>query len=213
MVENKNYTLWLAGICVVVFIIQSIIPGFTDSFMLSSSAITQPWQFITAIFLHGGIAHLFYNLFALIIFGLILEKLIGSRKFILLFLVSGIIANLISFAFYHSSLGASGAIMGIIGVLAVLRPMMTVWMYNLPMPMFVVAIIWTAGSVLGIFGLGDPSVGHIAHLSGIVVGLAYGFYLRAKYDKRNKINNSNMFERKIIIDENSMRQWEDRNFK
>lgn len=188
-----------------------LVPGFTDNFMLTSNAISMPWQFVTAIFLHGGLSHIVYNLFALILFGLILESILGSKKFIFIFLASGIIANLISFSFYPSSLGASGAIMGILGTLAVLRPGMTVWAFNLPMPMFIAAIIWAGGSVLGIFGIGDPTVGHWAHLSGIVVGIAYGFYLRMRYGSMKETEAA--FERKVYINEPVMRSWEDSNLR
>jgi membrane associated rhomboid family serine protease len=203
----KFISLWIAGICVIVFLIQSIVPGFTETFYLSSDALSMPWQFVTAIFLHGSLVHLIYNMFALIMFGLMLEGLIGEKKFMYVFLFSGVVANFIAFNFYPSSLGASGAIMGVLGMLAVLRPGMTVWAFNLPMPMFIAAILWAGGSVLGIFGFGDQNTGHIAHLSGIIIGIGYGFYLRFKYDKRKNI----IFENKVVIDEDSMRNWEDRN--
>ena len=200
----KFMTLWLALICIVLFVIQNLIPGFTESFLLTSNSLTEPWRFLTAIFLHGSIVHLFYNLFALVLFGIMLESLIGSKRFLWLFLISGILANVASFWFYPSSLGASGAIMAIIGCLAVLRPLMTVWAFSLPMPMFIAAILWVGGSVMGIFGFGDQSTGYIAHLGGIVAGLVYGFYLRLKYNQGPKIS-----QPKIIIDEDSMRRWED----
>jgi len=206
----KFVTLWLSLICVVVFVIQNIVPVFTETFYLTSSSLSEPWRFLTAVFLHGGLVHLVYNLFALILFGLILESVIGSRKFLWLFLISGIIANLASFYFYPSSLGASGAIMAVLGCLAILRPTMAVWAFGLPMPMFIAAIVWAAGSFLGIFGFGDQNVGYIAHLAGIIVGLIYGFYLRFRY--RNK-SSSASFEQKIIMDESSIRQWEDYHLK
>ena len=141
--------------------------------MLTPLALEKPWQFLTAVFLHGSASHLIYNLFALIMFGLILEGLIGSRKFIFLYLVSGILANVFSFWIDPNvnALGASGAIMDIMGVVAVLKPKMTVWTFNLPLPMFIVAILWIAGSVLGIFGFGDQGIGHSSHLSGILIGI------------------------------------------
>jgi len=77
-------------------------PNFTKTFVLNQLAYPQIWRFATAIFLHANITHLFYNLFALFFFGIALEKLIGSRKFLLVFFTSGIIANIISFNFYPS---------------------------------------------------------------------------------------------------------------
>jgi hypothetical protein len=214
MPRNRYFTFWISLVLVVVFILQLLIPGLTETFYLTSGALSSPWQFITAIFLHGGVAHLVYNLFALILFGFILESLIGSKRFLILYLVAGIFANLISFMFYPSSLGASGAIMAIIGCLAVLKPMMTVWAFSLPMPMFVLAIIWVVGSIMGVFGLGDSGTGHIAHLSGIVVGLLYGLFLR--FRKQRKDNGGNYqisYQRKIDLPEDYMQAWENHHFR
>src|SRR3989338_10954625 len=98
----KFYALWLSAICILFFILQIAIPGFTDALVLNQQSFIEPWRFVTAIFLHGDITHLIYNLFALVLFGLILEKLIGSRKFLIVFIFSGIFANLISVNFYDS---------------------------------------------------------------------------------------------------------------
>ena len=201
--KNRFYWLWFSIICIVVFIIQTLIKPFTEIFYLSENAPNMPWQFLTAIFLHGSLAHLVYNLFALIIFGLILEQLIGSERFLLLFLIGGIIANLISFFWYPNALGASGAIMAIIGTLAVLKPIMGVWAFGTILPMFIVAILWVTGSIMGIFGYGDPGTGHLAHLSGLIVGLIYGTYLRLKSRPMRLIH-----KRKIKIPEQYMRNWE-----
>lgn len=197
----RFYTLWAAGICIIMFIFQSIIPGFTDSLILNGSSFVQPWRFVTSIFLHASIEHILLNLFALILFGLILEKLIGSNKFLIVYFVSGIFANLIAVNFYSSSLGASGAIFGILGCLAIFRPSMAVWVYGLPMPMFIAAIVWVGISIFGIF---NPSTtGDIAHLSGIAVGFLFGLYFRLKEPKEK---NTNI---KLRIPNEYLNQWED----
>lgn len=210
MVSDKFFTLWISLVCIVVFTIQFLFPPIINYFFLSENALSMPWQFFTAIFLHGSIVHLLYNLFALLLFGLILEHNIGSKRFLLFFLLSGIFANVISFFWYPNALGASGAIMAIMGCLAVLRPMMVVWAFNLPMPMFVLALFWIGGSIFGIFGFGDQGTGHLAHLSGIAIGISYGVFLRLKYLKAKPNFNSS---RRIIIPENSMRRWEDYNLR
>ncbi|MBS3092079.1 rhomboid family intramembrane serine protease [Candidatus Pacearchaeota archaeon] len=151
MQKNRFYTIWIALLIVIIFVIQTIFPGFTEVFNLTSSSWTQSWRFLTSIFLHGSLAHLLSNLFALILFGLILEKTIGSNKFLLVFIISGILANLVAINFYPSSLGASGAIMGIIGTLAVIRPLMGVWIYGMIVPMFIASIIWIVVDAIGIF--------------------------------------------------------------
>ena len=206
MSEVKFAPLWIAGVCIIFFILQMTFSGFTDSLVLDQSSWMQPWRFVSSIFLHGGLSHIVFNLFALILFGLILEKIIGSRKFLIVYFASGIIANLIAVNFYSSSLGASGAIYGVLGCLAVLRPKMVVWVYNLPMPMFLAAIIWVLAGVFGIFA--PSNVGDIAHLSGIAVGFLFGLWLR-ETKKGNKIVRD-YGGLKVTIDESSMRNWEDK---
>jgi len=215
MVKEKFrfYFLWLSLICIGVFILQNLpgIPGFTEMFVLNSKAIynIEKWRFISAIFLHGSITHLAYNLFALLFFGGLLEKLIGSKKFLLVFFGSGIIANIISVWFYPSSLGASGAIMGIIGALALIRPMMMVWAFGLILPMFIAAGLWIAGDVLGALGaFGEKGIGNIAHLSGIGIGLIIGLLLRKGLKKRKEKSDN-----KIKIPDYYMAGWEKRYMK
>lgn len=175
------YALKLLAVCVIVFIIQNIYQGLTDQFALDSSQfLSRPWTIITYIFLHGSFEHLFYNMFALGLFGSILERVIGSKKFLLTFFISGIIAGIGSIIFYTSSIGASGAIYGILGALAVLRPRMTVYVSFVPLPMAIAVIFWAAGDLLGLFSPSDL-IGHAAHLSGLFFGLIYGLILRKDY--------------------------------
>ena len=162
----------------VVFLVQLFIKGFTELFLLDANSVLQFWRFFTAIFLHGDFAHLLYNLFALALFGSMLERLIGSRKFILVFFVTGILANIFSVNFYDFSLGASGAIFGIIGALIVVRPLMIVWAFGLPMPLIFAGILWAVGDAIGIFM--PSNVANLAHLSGMFFGLTIG----ALYRKR-----------------------------
>lgn len=196
----KFYALWLVLVCVVMYLLQLYVEGFTNFFILDSGVWTQVWRFLTSMFLHGSISHLLANMFALALFGTLLEGVIGSRRFLEVFLLSGIVANIIAVNFYPLSLGASGAIYGILGALVVLRPMMMIWLYGIPMPLFVAGVIWVVGDTIGLF---IPSnVGHIAHLSGIIVGLAFGLFLR-DWQKRA------VSHKKIHIDESMIRVWED----
>jgi membrane associated rhomboid family serine protease len=200
----KYYALWLSLACIVMFALQQFIPGFTDLFVLEQSHAIEIWRFLTAIFLHGGFAHLLANLFALALFGTILEGSIGSRKFLIVFFVSGIFANLIAVWFYPSSLGASGAIYGILGALVIIRPMMTVWVGGIPMPMMLAGLVWAGGSVLGLFY--PSSTGHIAHLSGILLGAMFGALWR-DWSKKQEI------VEKLKLNEEFMQDWEDRNIR
>jgi uncharacterized protein len=204
--KNRNYTFWLLGVCVVVFLIQLAIPGFTEMFDLQQGHAFEIWRFVTSIFLHASFVHIFYNMFALVIFGIMLEKLIGSNRFLIVFFATGIFGNLVAINFYGSSLGASGAIMGIIGALVLVRPMLTVLAFGMPMPMFIAGIIWAVGDILGAYGFltGNPmdNTGNIAHLSGMFLGLVLGALFR-DWSKRSEIKN------RIVFDEGSVRKWED----
>lgn len=117
---------------------------------------------------------------ALGLFGSVLENIIGGKKFLLVFFISGIIAGIGSIIFYSSSIGASGAIYGVMGVLAVLRPRMTVYIGFIPLPMAFAVIFWAAGDLLGLFASADL-IAHAAHLFGLVFGLFYGIRLRKEY--------------------------------
>lgn len=194
----------LSVICVIVFILQIMIPSLTDEISLvSTELLYKPWMIVTHIFTHGSVNHIFFNVFALAMFGSILESIIGGRKFLFVFFASGIAAGLGSFLFYEASLGASGAVMGIMGTLAVLRPRMTVYVSYFPMPMSVAVIVWALGDLFGFF---NPftNVAHIAHLAGMAIGLIYGLKLKNKYGRKypKKIRYREIGEEKI-------REWED----
>lgn len=197
--KMRFYPIWIAIALIIIFAIQTYFPEFTEMFLMTSNAHYQPWRFVTGFFLHGSLPHLMYNLFALVIFGLILEKVVGDRNFLLIYFSSGILANIVSFFFYDRSLGASGAIMGIIGTLTILKPFMGVFAFGMIIPMFVAAIIWVVGDLIGIFM--PSNVGHIAHLSGIFVGIFFGILLRVLHNKKRN-------QDVIDIPEHMMRRWE-----
>lgn len=175
------YAIKLTIIIGLIFILQILIKGFTEVFVLNQNSFIEPWRFLTSIFLHGNTLHLLYNGFALALFGSILERLVGEKKLLIVFFLSGIIANLISINFYNSSLGASGAIFGVIGALIIIRPFMFVWAFGVPLPLFMAGILWVAGDLIGLFI--PDNIGNIAHLSGIAVGLLSGIFMKSKLKK------------------------------
>ena len=200
--KMKFYSLWLAIIMIIIFFLQNVISKFTDLFILDSAKIiSEPWRLVTSIFLHGNLIHLVFNLFALIFFGLILEKQITSKNFLFVFFTSGILASIISAFFYSQVLGVSGAIFGVIGALTIIRPNIIVWVYNLPMPMFIASIIWVIADIIGIF---NPSgIANLAHLSGIIIGILMGIYYRKKFP-----GNKKSYVQRIEIPEHQLRKWE-----
>ena len=199
MPKMRYFSLWIAIVTVVIFILQYIFQNFNDLFILKQSAPFEIWRYVTAIFLHGSLPHLLFNLFALVMFGFILEKKIGTNKFLLVFFVSGIFANIVAVNFYPASLGMSGAIFGIIGAQVVINPMMGVFAFGMVVPMFIAAIIWAVVDIVGLF-MAD-NTGHIAHLSGIIIGLAFGIFFRVNHE-------TNKRRHTIEIPEHVLRKWE-----
>lgn len=199
----RYYSLYLVGVCAAVFALQNIFPAITENFSLvSARALAEPWMFLTAVFLHADLTHLLYNMFALALFGAILEKIVGGKKFLAIFFAAGLSSSIAAFFFYPASLGASGAIFGILGALAILRSRMTVWLY-VPMPMIIAIFVWAAIDLLGFF---YPSgIANAAHLAGLGAGLVFGFALRKRFGERlpEKRNNRD-------ISDEEFRKWENK---
>lgn len=183
------------------------IPSLTDALSLvSADLLVRPWILITSMFAHGSLEHLIYNMFALALFGSILEKIIGSRRWLIIYFVSGIVAGIAASVFYPASIGASGAIFGLLGALAVLRPRMTVWVGGIPMPMAVAAGVWAAGDLIGLF---VPSgIANAAHIGGLVIGLIAGALWRKRFGEPLFVRK----EKGPETDENEIRSWEKRWF-
>ena len=186
---RSNLTLKLVLVCMATFFFQLLLPieGFLA--FTPSLALYMPWTFITSIFLHADFFHLFFNMFALFTFGSYLENVIGRKKFLTLFFVSGFLGNLAYFILDPFSsvpaVGASGAIYGIIGCLALLRPSLIVYINWVPVPLIIAAIIWLFISFVGMF---LPShIAHEAHLAGLLFGLFYGRKLKREALRRHTL--------------------------
>jgi rhomboid protease GluP len=128
----------------------------------------QYWRLVTPIFLHAGIAHLATNSFSLVIFGRTVEKIFGSRKFIIIYIAAGIMGNIASFAFSMSdSLGASGAILGIGGALLYL------WSRNkdffaMKRQQYMALVFLVIFNLL--YGFTQMNIDNYAHLGGAICG-------------------------------------------
>ncbi len=185
----KKATLTLVVINVIAFLVQEFSKGFTGEFLLvSEDILVRPWILITSMFLHGSLSHLVFNMIALIVFGPLVEERIGTKRFLILYITGGLLAGIGASFFYSSALGASGAIMGIAGMAIVLYPTKKILFYMvIPMPLWMLGILYI---VIDSFGIFFPSgTANIAHLIGLAIGLAYGFYIRKikekpKYSKK-----------------------------
>lgn len=169
---------------VAIFFLDVLAGGLLSRFLALTPALVmaQPWTIVTSIFLHGGIMHIFLNMFGLLMFGPILEAKIGGKNFVYLYLISGIIGNLGYILTAGMGglpvLGASGAIYGILGALAVLQPNLMVLVWFMPMPIYMAAVAWffiELGS--GITGA-QPGIANFAHLFGLFGGIGLGMMFK-----------------------------------
>lgn len=175
---SRNYSIYIILISVVVFFLQLLIPGFTNLFLLIPQLfITRPWTIVTYMFLHAGIGHIFFNMLVLFFFGPILERKIGSIKFLQVYFGAGLLSAIGHMIISPSPvLGASGAIYGIFACLAVLDPEIRVFVYFIPMKIINALILFSLYDLLFI-GSNDM-IAHGAHLSGLLFGLYMGFKLK-----------------------------------
>ena len=172
--------------------------SFIGWLMLTPYAVTHQlavWQLVTYMFLHGGFIHILFNMFALWMFGGELERTWGARRFLHYYFLTGIGAGLFSVLASPSSpiptVGASGAIYGILLAYGLLFPnrvifipiLLIIW---IPIPAkFLVMILGGIAFVSALSGPGDL-VNHVAHLGGMAVGF---LYLRGRpffFDFRNR---------------------------
>ncbi len=136
------------------------------------------WQLVTYMFFHGGVGHIFFNMFALWMFGSVLERTWGTREFIKYYFLTGISAGIFITLFTSNpTLGASGAIYGILMAFALFFPEEYVYLYFLfPIKMKYLAVIIGALEFLSLYS--NDGIAHTAHLGGMIVGY---FYLRHRY--------------------------------
>ena len=183
---KRSAILPIIGINVVFFLMQTFVAGFEGRLILvGSDVFLRPWILLTSMFLHGGFYHIFVNMYMLLIFGSILEQRIGTKRFLQVYFASGIVAGFIASFFYESALGASGAIMGIMGALVLLIPnMQLLFFFIIPVPMWLAGIIYLLMDTLGV--LFPSGVGNIAHIAGMAVGFIYAMKLKGKAEKFSK---------------------------
>lgn len=165
-------TLTVIGICVIVFVLQ-IANVFPDSLAFTPSMFVQePWTILTSMFMHSSVQHLMLNMIGLFTFGVLLEHEVGPKKWLIIYLTSGFIASLgyalLSASPFIPAVGASGAIFGLIGSMAVLKPKQVIYTGYGPIPMIGAAILWGAAEFISLFSI--DNIAHSAHLFGLFGG-------------------------------------------
>lgn len=181
--KKSPVTFTFLGIIIVYFIIMSLNGGTTNSLnLLRFGALYPPfmlrfnqyYRLITAIFIHIGIMHLFFNSYALYIFGTQIERVMGSLKYLIFFLLAGIGGNIVTYFFNFDSIsaGASGSLFGILGAFVYLIRHHK----NMITPEGRKSILMLLGINL-LITIVTPSISITAHFGGLIIGyfLSYIF--------------------------------------
>lgn len=196
------------------------------------------WQPLTYMFMHGGFTHVLFNMFAVWMFGSVIERVFGSARYLLFYLTVGVGAALVQEGVYAiwlnhlaetlpdgitlseiarkgaalmnqgrnwidptlgninllingSTVGASGAVFGILLAFAMIFPNMPMYIMFIPVPIKAKWLVLGYGALelfLGVTGL-QPGVAHFSHLGGMLIGWALIVYWR----KRGEINDRPLY--------------------
>ena len=185
---QPRVTYVILAINVLVFLAMTAAGGSTNTAVLirfgaKANALIaqgQVWRLLTSIFLHIGPMHLFFNSSALFVFGVEVERVYGSARFLIIYLLAGLYGSLISFAIGPPlSAGASGAIFGLLGVMVAYfrRHRET---FGERGRQRVMSLLGVAGFNL-VLGFTVPGIDNLAHLGGLVSGAALGWLLAPEY--------------------------------
>jgi membrane associated rhomboid family serine protease len=139
-----------------------------------------PWQLITYMFMHADFTHIFFNMFALWMFGMELENIWGSKRFLIYYTLCGLgaaLANLFIAPFFSTvgpTVGASGSVYGILVAFGYLFPNRHIYIYFLiPIKAKYLVVLYMALEVFAVASQSGTGIAHIAHLGGAVVGIIY----------------------------------------
>jgi len=207
--SNISVTTWLvvANIFISVFgfIMWFVYPDSINWFALKASSILQGkylWTLVVHMFSHGGFLHLFINMMVLLSLGGLCERIVGRKRFLWFYLISGVFAGILSvlltgfFGYGFGErifgspevymVGASGAIFAIAGLFVMLLPKLRFSIiflpfFSLPAYIMIPLVLFLTWIVTVTAGL---PIGNVAHFGGFLAGIIYGAYLRMKYRKK-----------------------------
>ncbi|ASJ09580.1 rhomboid family intramembrane serine protease [Thermococcus siculi] len=182
---KATFTLFLINVAV--YVVEAILSGNPLSISMDVLATFGQWnyavlngawwQLFTAMFVHVGILHIGFNMYFLLVMGRQLEHALGPRRLVIIYLISGLVGNLLTLLLLPPgtvSAGASGALFGIVGTLIV---MMGVIGGNMQAALVNAFVLFLINSIL-------PGVNAFAHLGGLVTGMAIGYYYGKQIKRR-----------------------------
>lgn len=167
----------------------------------------KPWQVFTYQYMHGGFSHLFFNMFALWMFGMELENQWGSKTFFIFYTVCGVgagLANIFIAPLFTvippnvPTVGASGSIYGVLIAFGMLFPNRLIYIYfMLPIKAKYLVVIYILIEVFAVASQSQSGIAHFAHLGGGVVGFLYVYFILNKGKPKffsNQSQQTNVFD-------------------
>ena len=150
--------------------------SFFNKYKFNPSAIKkgENIRYLSSGFLHVNQGHLFVNMFTLFFFAPVVIRLLGDVNFILIYLLSLYVGNMITYRINknklnYNAVGASGAVMGVVYSSILLYPNMTLYFIIIPMPAYVFGLLYLWYSIYSMKNVRD-NIGHEAHLGGAIAG-------------------------------------------
>lgn len=178
MQRTTPVVLNLIIINALVFVAQMVLDktmNFTDMIALYpyDSGLFKPYQLVTHMFAHGGFFHILFNMYALWMFGSVLERVWGAKRFLIFYLACGLGAAVAQMFIGQPAIGASGAVMGLLAAFAYLFPNTQFYILPFPFPIkakYMVAIYAAIDLFGGLHPGASDNIAHFAHLGGLVMG-------------------------------------------
>jgi len=185
--RNFNAVYWLIGINILFYVLMYFLGIRHLIYYMSMNPIMVTkgsiWTFVTYMFVHGNIPHILFNMFALFIFGIQVERQMGSNEFLLFYFVTGALAGVFSFVVYYLTgqysvllMGASGAVFAVELAYAAFFPRSVIYLWGLiPIPAPVMVLGFAAIEVFSMVFRSNSGVAHLTHLAGF--GFAWLYFV------------------------------------
>jgi membrane associated rhomboid family serine protease len=180
----------LIFVCVGMFVGLSLLPPMVEGVLALwplNSGRFGPWQLVTYAFLHGDLAHLFFNMFGLWMFGSEIERLWGQKRYLQFLLASVLSAAAVQLGWTYligsfvPTVGASGALFGLLLAFGMLFPNRTIMPLFPPIPMKAKVFVAIFGGLELLLGMsGRSGIAHFAHLGGMLGGFLMIRYWRGQ---------------------------------
>lgn len=179
-----NVLLWFAT-----FTLQQKVDLYSYLAMFNwQSELFKPVQIFTYLFMHGDFWHLVFNMFGLYMFGKVIEGVLGSKRFVIFYIVCGVAAAFVQQLSWTidppqiaATVGASGAVFGLLGAFVFFFPNEPLYFMFLPVPIkakIMIPILVVVELFFGVANFRFDNIAHYAHLGGLLAGLLILIYWR-----------------------------------